>query len=160
MKSTSRVVVAFAVAAMVAASGLAALSNQYVEFGKGPATHIMTKEDLAAWKNIKDDAAAQAFIDLFWAKRDPSPGTPINEFRDEFDARVKYADDNFTRQRTKGSMSDRGKVLIIMGAPNRVQRSGTEPAMTIQTPGSAPTTIDSAEPVTGVQTYSPKQVWT
>lgn len=162
MKSLSRVVVAVAALTMVAASGLAALSDQYVQFGKGPAIHIMTKDELAQWKNIKDDAAAQAFIDLFWARRDPSPSTPANEFRDDFDARVKYAAESFVRSRLKGSMSDRGKVLIIMGPPTRVQRTGTEPKSTIQTPGGpmGNTIPPEDSQAQRVQEGRPQQNWT
>ena len=124
MKTTHRLAVAML--CLFSAASAFALSDQYVQFGKGPAQWIMTKDEARQWKTIKDDVAAQAFIDLFWAKRDPSAGTPVNEFRDEFDARVKYADDHFAHGRTPGSMSDRGHALIVMGSPSRIQRSGTE----------------------------------
>src|SRR5687767_7444032 len=113
MKNNIRIFVAVAAVALIAASGFAALSQQFVEFGKGPATHVMTKEEAARWKNIRSDAEAQAFIDLFWARRDPTPQTPVNEFREQFDARVKYADEKYPQARTRGAMTDRGKVVVI-----------------------------------------------
>src|SRR5687768_7185513 len=80
----------------VAAVGLAAnLSKTFDEWGKGPAQHLMTKEEQKQWKSLNSDAQAQAFIDLFWARRDPSPATPQNEFRDQFDLIVKTADEQF-----------------------------------------------------------------
>ena len=153
--------IAVALATLLAAVSAFALSDQYVQFGKGPAQWIMTKDEAAQWKKINSDADAQAFIDLFWAKRDTTPGTPDNEFREMFDTRVKYTDEHFTHGRTVGSMTDRGRVLIVLGSPSRIQRTGSEPRGTIQTPdrpiGSTMPT-DDQQPNT-IQGYSPKQLW-
>jgi GWxTD domain-containing protein len=129
-----KVLAAASVTAALAVSSFAALSGTFSEWGKGPAQFVMTKEEKAAWKKISSDADAQAFVDLFWARRDPTPATPRNEFKEEFDARVKYADDNLSLQRTKGSLTDRGRVLILFGAPSRVAHTaGAGPT------GAAPT---------------------
>ena len=104
--------------ATVAVSAFAQLSPQYTDWGKGPVQFIMTPAELAQWKNVKTDADASAFVDLFWARRDPTPATPRNEYKENFDSAVKYAEEHFTAGRTKGSLSDRGKVLILFGAPN------------------------------------------
>jgi GWxTD domain-containing protein len=103
--------------ATAAVSAFAQLSPQYAEWGKGPVQFIMTSAEQAQWKNVKTDAEASAFVDLFWARRDPTPATPQNEYKERFDTAVKYADERFTAGRTKGSMSDRGKILILFGAP-------------------------------------------
>jgi len=153
--------IAVAAATLLAAVSAFALSDQYVQFGKGPAQWIMTKDEAAQWKKISTDADAQVFIDLFWAKRDITPGTPDNEFKDQFEARIKYADEHFAHGRTKGSMSDRGRVLIVLGSPSRIQRTGNEPQGTIQTPtrpvGSTMPTEDQQSST--IQGYSPKQLW-
>lgn len=153
--------IAVAAATLLAAVSAFALSDQYVQFGKGPAQWIMTKDEAAQWKKVNTDAEAQAFIDLFWAKRDTTPGTPDNEYKDLFDARVKYADEHFAHGRTRGAMTDRGRVLIVLGSPSRIQRTGSEPQGTIQTPDRPTgTTMPSADaqPNT-IQGYSPKQLW-
>ena len=46
-----------------------------------------------------------------------------NEYRDEFDAKVKYADEKF-KGRARGSLSDRGKTLILFGTPTRIVTAG------------------------------------
>ena len=106
----------------------------------GPLQHLLTKEEAAAWKNVKTDEEAKAFIDLFWAKRDPSPGTPQNEYREQIEARIKYADEQFAEGKTKGSMTDRGRILVVYGAPKSAKRitSGTG----MDTPSSARDTQD------------------
>lgn len=104
----------------------AALSQKYVDWGKGPATWLMTRDEQKKWKTVSTDDDAQAFIDLFWARRDPTPGTFVNEYKAEFDARVKYADDNLAdrgNKGTRGSMSDRGRALIVLGWPSTTDSS-------------------------------------
>lgn len=113
--------------AIAAVSAYAQLSPQYVNWAKGPVQFLMTPDEQAKWKTIKTDAEASAFVDLFWARRDPTPATPRNEYKEQFDTAVKYADEHFTQGRTQGSLSDRGKVLILFGPPKAISRSGTGP---------------------------------
>lgn len=122
MKSLTKITLAIAIAAM-ATSGFAQLSKDNSDFGNGPAQWIMTKEEKAQWKSVQTDADAKAFIDLFWARRDPTPGTPRNEFKESFDQRVKYADEHFAAGRTRGAMTDPGHVLIVLGPPTRMSSS-------------------------------------
>jgi GWxTD domain-containing protein len=75
----------------------------------------MTADETAKWKAITSDAEAQSFIDLFWARRDPTPATPANEVRDDFEARVAATDKAFTYKGTPGSMTDRGRTVVVLG---------------------------------------------
>ena len=102
MTKTTRVILAFAVSAAFAVSGFAALSDQNAAFGKGPASYLMTKDELAQWKSIQTDADAEAFIAKFWTKRGGQA------FKDAFESRVKYADEHYAQPRRKGSMTDPG----------------------------------------------------
>jgi GWxTD domain-containing protein len=127
-------VIAAILTAAAATSAFAALAPAKAEFGKGPAQYIMTAEEKAAWKNIRTDAEADEFIALFWARRDPTPATPRNEFREEFDERVKTADVQFSHGRTNGSMTDPGRMLILFGTPSapikRTTSAGGAPSST------------------------------
>lgn len=134
MKALTKISLAIAIAAM-ATSVFAQLSKENSDFGNGPVSWIMTNEEKAQWKGIKTDADAKAFIDLFWARRDPTPGTPRNEFKETFDQRVQYADDHFAAGRTRGAMTDPGRVLIVLGPPTR---------MTSTQAGSTPEKFDAA----------------
>src|SRR5689334_3471291 len=95
-------ILAFAVATTL----FGQLSPKYASWADGPVRHIMTKDEIRQWTAIKNDKEAGDFIDLFWAKRDPTPATPRNEFRDDFDQRVKFADANFGNGLVPGSMTD------------------------------------------------------
>ena len=151
MKSMTRILIVTTFATIIAASAFAQLSNENRDWAKGPVQFIMTQQEMQQWNQIRTDAEAKAFQDLFWAKRDPSAGTPANEYRASFEAAVKYADEHFTEGRRKGSLTDRGRLLLILGAPSRVERNGvtsSTPAM----PGSIAGTGGSDQPV-------PTQTW-
>lgn len=75
------------------------------------------------------------FMAQFWKDRDPSPETPVNEFRDEHMRRLNFANDRFSvgfKDRTDGWRSDQGRVYIIYGPPDQIDRfpftSGREAA--------------------------------
>jgi len=114
-----------AVIAVVAVSAFA-LSPEHTEWGKGPAQFLMTKEEIAQWKAIKTDEDADKFVALFWARRDPTPQTPRNEFRDQFEIRVRQADANFPAAKLRGALTDRGRTLILYGQPLKVERTGQQ----------------------------------
>ena len=116
----------------VAAGALAALSPEKAKWGQGPVQFLMTKEEAAQWNALQTDADADAFVTVFWARRGGEPA------RADQEARWKYADEHFSAGKTRGAMSDRGKVLSLFGVPTRVLRSGGQGASTITAPSSAP----------------------
>jgi GWxTD domain-containing protein len=100
------------------------LSDVYRQWGEGPAQWLMTGEEAAEWKRLASDQEAEQLIRLFWARRDPTPDTDLNETRRDFEQRAAYAEQHFGTAETAGAMTDRGRVLILLGTPKRVQRPG------------------------------------
>lgn len=99
----------------------------WLNWDQGPAGFLMTKDDEKEWKKISSEAEARAFVELFWAKRNPDPAQPFNPFRAQFDSRVRYADENFSSEGRRGALSDRGRVLIVLGPPHLAEnRAPTE----------------------------------
>ena len=144
-----------------AATLLAALSPEKAAWARGPVQFLMTKEEMNTWSSLQKDEDADAFIAAFWARRDATPGTAANEFRDEFDRRVQFADQSFEGPRGRGSLSDMGKILVLFGPPSKRIRSGGEGRGTITTPGTAPgTTLPETSPNEATDTEnSEKQIW-
>jgi GWxTD domain-containing protein len=118
-----RTFLAAAAVAVFAQVAEAALSAQYLEWGRGPAQFLMTADEAAKWKTVTSDDDAKSFIALFWARRDPTPGTSRNEYREEIERRIDYADVNFGGERQKGAMTDRGRMFLLFGAPKRIGNS-------------------------------------
>jgi len=109
---------AITIAMTLATAAKAEPPTRYADWPNGPVKWLMTAEDHQAWRAINNDAAARDFIALFWSRRDPTPGTAENEFRDEFDHRVAVADIVFSRDtRLRGALTDPGRVFIILGPP-------------------------------------------
>src|SRR5258708_35205476 len=97
-----------AMRAALSVTALAAVSPAKRSWADGPVQYLMTKEEMAAWRALDNDAAADDFIALFWARRDPTPRTPRNEFREDFEAKVKSAASRFPPGTRRGPMCDRG----------------------------------------------------
>lgn len=93
---------------------------------------IWTDQEEDAWDNADSDEQKQAFINSFWESRDPTPNTPENEFREQWMARIAYANRAFNEGRP-GYETDRGKFYLIYGpevivAQERKQVSGSAQA--------------------------------
>lgn len=119
-----KIAMGLVVLTLAAGSAGAAYNGVHSDWINGPVKFLMTSEEMKQFKALKSDADAQAFIDLFWARRDPTPATPRNEFHEEFDLRVDYADKYFTTPRLRGATSDRGKTLVLLGSPFRTGSNG------------------------------------
>lgn len=102
----------------------AALSPELKAWAEGPVQYLMTPEEQQQWNSITTDEAARAFIELFWAKRNPDSSKPVNLFHARFEALVKYANDNVGEPATPGWKTDRGKTLILFGPPSRIETTG------------------------------------
>ncbi len=74
--------------------------------------YILTDEERAAFLALEKDYQRDAFIQRFWAARDPFPDTARNEFKDRWSERVALARSEF------GALDDaRGKMLLTNGPP-------------------------------------------
>jgi GWxTD domain-containing protein len=102
---------------LAALSLFATLSSALQEWPRGPVQWIMTKDEQRAWSQVRNDQEANDFIDLFWARRDPSPGTERNEFRDQFEQRVRAVDRSFSAGKKRGALTDMGRIWIVLGQP-------------------------------------------
>lgn len=92
------------------------------EWAEGPARFLLTADERRGYARLLDPVTRSEFVTAFWKDRDPRPETASNEFKDEFDRRVAFADSRFTQSETRGSMTDRGMVFILLGPPTYVGR--------------------------------------
>jgi GWxTD domain-containing protein len=84
---------------------------------------IITPLEREVFLKLQTDRERDLFIDAFWKHRDPTPGTPENEFKTEHYRRLAYASRYYGRTAPMpGWKTDRGRVYIILGEPNDIQR--------------------------------------
>lgn len=85
--------------------------------------YIMTAKEKEIFLILRTEREREIFERALWLQRDPTPGTPANEFKDEHYRRLKYTDEYFGRGTFKrGRDTDRGRVYIILGEPLSVER--------------------------------------
>jgi GWxTD domain-containing protein len=129
---------------------------KYLDFAKGPMQWLMTREEQRAWASVRTEDEARDFVDLFWARRDPTPGTPLNEFRTEAEGRARYADDRFKEGDRRGSLTERGRVLMVLGFPKNLASEAEK--RTAQFVGA--TSITGQSDPTGGRAMAAREVWT
>jgi GWxTD domain-containing protein len=92
------------------------------DWAEGPVRFLLTSDERRGYARLLDPVTRSEFVTAFWKERDFKPETASNEFKDEFDRRVAFADSRFTQAETRGSMTDRGMVFLLLGPPTYVGR--------------------------------------
>ncbi|MCU0237508.1 MAG: GWxTD domain-containing protein [Acidobacteria bacterium] len=93
-------------------------------------THITLAEERKVFLKLANDRDRDAFITIFWLQRDPTPGTPENEFKAEVETRFAYVNDFFKRGAARpGWMTDPGRIYMILGKPNSQERFDEKPGL-------------------------------
>ena len=92
------------------------------DWADGPVRHLMTAEERRTFTQMYNPVSRSEFVTAFWRARDPRPETVENEFRDEFEKRVAFADSHFTDDEIRGSLTDRGMVFVLLGPPTYIGR--------------------------------------
>jgi GWxTD domain-containing protein len=111
---------ALAALALAASSPAAPRKESLRQWLDGPIHYIINVDEIKEFKSLKTDVDRSAFIERFWRRRDPSPGTLINEYRELFWNRVKDANEKFLDSSAPGWRTDRGKIYILYGPPDEV----------------------------------------
>lgn len=79
--------------------------------------YIITKEEREAFQRVAPADRPQ-FIKEFWERRDPTPGTEANEFKDGYRLRIEEANKLFKQGSTEGWLQERGRIYITIGPPD------------------------------------------
>jgi len=83
--------------------------------------YIITTEERSAFKGLQSDDEREHFIEQFWLRRDPTPGTSENEFKDDHYERIAYANQKFGTATIPGWKTDRGRIYIMYGKPDDIE---------------------------------------
>jgi len=88
--------------------------------------YIAMKTELDQYKQLKGIEAKRKALFEFWAKRDDDLATPQNEKKTEYFNRVAVADAQYKTGFRDGWKTDRGRVYIVYGPPDEVERHVNE----------------------------------
>ncbi len=127
MRTKTRVLslAAFAVVTLtgLAVSAATKLPEPYRKWLDEEVVYIITPTERDVFRKLQTDRERDLFIEAFWKHRDPTPATPENEFKTEHYRRISYANHFLGREApTEGWRTDRGRVYIILGEPNDINR--------------------------------------
>jgi GWxTD domain-containing protein len=95
------------------------LKGQYKKWLDEDVRWIITDQEAKTFKSLANDEERDSFIEQFWQRRNPNPDSNDNEYRDEYYARIAYANEHFAAGQP-GWMTDRGHIYIAYGKADSI----------------------------------------
>ena len=96
------------------------LSKTYRKWLDEDVRWIITDQERSAFMQLSNDEERDQFIEAFWQRRDPTPDTEENEFKEEHYRRIAYANEHFAAG-IPGWKTDRGRIYIVFGPADEVE---------------------------------------
>jgi len=93
----------------------AKLDKKYEMWLKEEVNYLISDAERKLFLALKTDRERNAFIESFWARLDPMPMTPVNEFKEEHYKRLAEVREKY------GIQTDRARIYILLGPPNDVE---------------------------------------
>lgn len=99
------------------------LKTVYQKWLDEDVAYIITAQESRAFTSLKTNEEREQFIEAFWVRRDLKPETAENEYRAEHYARIAHANQNFSFNGLAGWRTDRGRIFIMYGKPDEVEKT-------------------------------------
>jgi GWxTD domain-containing protein len=96
------------------------LETPYRRWLNEDVVYVIMDEEKAAFKRLSTDEEREQFIEQFWLRRDPSPDSAENEYKEEHYRRIAYANERFASG-IPGWKTDRGRMYIMYGPPDEIE---------------------------------------
>jgi GWxTD domain-containing protein len=80
---------------------------------------IITPGEESAFKQLATDEERDQFIEQFWQRRNPTPDSQENEYKEEHYRRIAYANEHFAAG-MPGWRTDRGRIYIVWGPADEI----------------------------------------
>ncbi len=79
--------------------------------------YIITNDERKVFLQLATDEEREQFIESFWIRRDPTPDSMENEYKEEHYRRIAYANERYASG-IPGWKTDRGRIYIAYGPPD------------------------------------------
>ena len=96
------------------------LATPYRKWLNEDVSYIISDEERAVFVRLQTDEEREQFIENFWLRRDPSPDTIENEYKEEHYRRIAYANEHYASG-IQGWRTDRGRIYITYGPADEVE---------------------------------------
>lgn len=100
------------------------LDTPYKKWLDQEVVYIITDDERTAFLGMTTNEEREQFIEQFWLRRDPTPDTVENEYKEEHYLRIAYTNERFSVG-APGWMSDRGHIYILHGPPDQIDSHPT-----------------------------------
>jgi len=97
------------------------LSSPYKIWLNDDVPYIITDAERETFLKLSTNEERENFIENFWLRRDPTPDTPENEFKEEHFRRIAYANEHFASG-MPGWKTDRGRIYVIWGKADDLEQ--------------------------------------
>jgi len=106
------------------------LKSEFATLGEGDldlefaeAKYIATQDEKNGFSEISGAVPKREFLMTFWGRHNPDPTKPPSVFRNDYLARVQYANAHYQRMGLEGWKTDRGRILLQYGKPQDIERT-------------------------------------
>jgi len=98
--------------------------NYYKKWVEEDVLYIITEDEKATFKALRNDEERESFIEQFWLRRNPTQRLGDNPFREEHYRRIAFANQHFASG-IPGWRTDRGRIYIMYGEPDQKESHPT-----------------------------------
>ncbi|HEX6202829.1 MAG TPA: GWxTD domain-containing protein [Thermoanaerobaculia bacterium] len=105
-----------------AGGGNPRLSEPVRQWAAGPVRWLLLPAEADELARLTSDAEAAIFVRELWRRRDPDPGGDGNAARRRFEERVAAADRHYGEAGLRGSLTARGRALVLLGPPHTLRQ--------------------------------------
>jgi GWxTD domain-containing protein len=105
---------------LLALSASAQQRDPYKKWFDEDVRWIISDQERAEFLKLSTDKQRDQYVAAFWARRDPTPHTSENEFKEEHYRRLAFANIHYAESASPGWKTDRGRVYIVDGPPDKI----------------------------------------
>jgi GWxTD domain-containing protein len=87
---------------------------------------IIQGEERESFLRLTSDRDRDQFVTNFWERRNPSPGSQENTFKNEHYRRLVFSNEHFAA-RLAGWRTDRGRIYTVYGPPDSIVTHASTP---------------------------------
>ena len=96
------------------------MESPYKKWLQDEVPYVITDMERASFRKLSTDEEREQFIEQFWERRNPNPGSLENEFKEEYYRRIAYANEHYSSG-APGWRLDRGRIYIMYGPPDEIE---------------------------------------
>src|SRR2546425_1293674 len=96
------------------------MESPYKKWLQEEVPYVITDEERREFNKLSTDEEREQFIEQFWERRNPNPGSPENEFKEEYYRRIAYANEHYASG-IPGWKADRGRIYIMYGPADEIE---------------------------------------